>query len=83
MGLSVCLTCVQANANQDSNVLVQVLNRDRLQRAGEDNLFVRLLYAKDKPQIPKTLDEQEKLGICPLCSTDLLALPFTPLLHPS
>ncbi|KAL3159305.1 hypothetical protein ABBQ32_011259 [Trebouxia sp. C0010 RCD-2024] len=40
----------------------EVVNRDRLQRAGEDNLFVRLLYAKDKPQIPKTLDEQEKLG---------------------
>lgn len=47
--------------------LVQVVNRDRLQRAGEDNLFVRLLYAKDKPQIPKTLDEQEKLGM-PLCA---------------
>ena len=44
-------------------VIVQVLNRDKLQRAGEDNLFVRLLYAKDKPQIPKNQDEQEKLGL--------------------
>ena len=44
-------------------VVVQVLNRDKLQRAGEDNLFVRLLYAKDKPQTPKNRDEQEKLGM--------------------
>ncbi len=40
----------------------QVVNRDKLQRAGEDNLFVRLLYAKDKPQKPENQDEQEKLG---------------------
>ena len=40
-----------------------MVNRDKLQRAGEDNLFVRLLYAKDKPQLAKTRDEQEKLGI--------------------
>ena len=44
-------------------VIVQVLNRDKLQRAGEDNLFVRLLYAKDKAQNPKNQDEQEKLGM--------------------
>ena len=44
---------------------VQVLNRDKLQRAGEDNLFVRLLYAKDKAQTPKNQDEQEKLGMPP------------------
>lgn len=61
--LSMHLSSTQANSNQRSKVLVQVVNRDRLQRAGEDNLFVRLLYAKDKPQIPKTLDEQEKLGM--------------------
>ncbi len=41
---------------------VQVVNRDKLQRAGEDNLFVRLLYAKDRPQKPRNQDEQEKLG---------------------
>ena len=40
----------------------QVVNRDKLQRAGEDNLFVRLLYAKDKAQKPRNQDEQEKLG---------------------
>ena len=40
----------------------QVVNRDKLQRAGEDNLFVRLLYAKDKAQKPTNQDEQEKLG---------------------
>lgn len=44
------------------NVCWQVVNRDKLQRAGEDNLFVRLLYAKDKAQPVKTRDEQEKLG---------------------
>ena len=44
---------------------VQVVNRDKLQRAGEDNLFVRLLYAKDKAQAPKNQDEQEKLGMRP------------------
>ena len=38
------------------------MNRDKLQRAGEDNLFVKLLYAKDKPQQPKNQAEQEKLG---------------------
>ncbi len=41
---------------------IQVVNRDKLQRAGEDNLFVRLLYAKDKAQKPRNQDEQEKLG---------------------
>ncbi|KAL0048122.1 hypothetical protein WJX82_008210 [Trebouxia sp. C0006] len=40
----------------------EVVNRDKLQRAGEDNLFVRLLYAKDKAQKPTNQDEQEKLG---------------------
>ena len=39
-----------------------MVNRDKLQRAGEDNLFVRLLYAKDRAQTPKNQDEQEKLG---------------------
>ena len=43
-------------------VVSQVVNRDKLQRAGEDNLFVRLLYAKDKAQKPRNQDEQEKLG---------------------
>lgn len=41
---------------------VQVVNRDKLQRAGEDNLFVRLLYAKDTAQKPRNQDEQERLG---------------------
>ena len=41
---------------------VQVVNRDKLQRAGEDNLFVQLLYAKDRAQKPRNQDEQEKLG---------------------
>lgn len=56
--------------------VVQVLNRNKLQRAGEDNLFVRLLYAKDKAQTPKNQDEQEKLGM----PTDL---PSQPLSGPS
>ena len=43
-------------------VVSQVVNRDKLQRAGEDNLFVRVLYAKDKAQKPRNQDEQEKLG---------------------
>ena len=43
--------------------MLQVINRDKLQRAGEDNLFVRLLFGKDKPQPVKNQDEQEKLGI--------------------
>ncbi len=43
-------------------VVSQVVNRDKLQRAGEDNLFVRLLYAKDRAQKPRNQDEQEKLG---------------------
>lgn len=72
--------------------VVQVLNRDKLQRAGEDNLFVRLLYAKDKAQTPKNQDEQEKLGmptdlppqplVCPLPYnlTDLLTLANSPTL---
>lgn len=46
-------------------MVMQVVNRDKLQRAGEDNLFVRLLYAKDKAQAPKNQDEQEKLGMHP------------------
>lgn len=50
----------------------QVVNRDKLQRAGEDNLFVRLLYAQDKPQPVKTRDEQEKLGTD--VSTNIFAL---------
>lgn len=40
----------------------EVVNRDKLQRAGEDNLFVQLLYAKDRAQKPRNQDEQEKLG---------------------
>ena len=56
-------------------VVVQVLNRDKLQRAGEDNLFVRLLYAKDKAQTPKNQDEQEKLGM----PHDPHLFPFQPL----
>lgn len=39
-----------------------MVNRDKLQRAGEDNLFVRLLYAKDQAQLPKNQEEQAKLG---------------------
>jgi hypothetical protein len=40
----------------------QVINRAKLQRAGKDNLFVRLLYGKDRPRIPATLEEQERIG---------------------
>lgn len=40
----------------------QVINRAKLQRAGKDNIFVRLLYGKDKPRIPKDIEEQEKFG---------------------
>jgi hypothetical protein len=43
----------------------QVINRAKLQRAGKDNLFVRLLYGKDRPRIPRDMQEQEKFGGCP------------------
>ncbi len=38
------------------------MNRDKLQRAGKDNLFLKLLFGWEKPVVPKTLDEQERLG---------------------
>lgn len=40
----------------------EVMNRDKLQRAGKDNLFLKLLFGWEKPVVPKTLDEQERLG---------------------
>ena len=58
----------------NSTACHQVVNRDKLQRAGEDNLFVRLLYAKDKPQPVKTRDEQEKLGTAVSTTTFALGI---------
>ena len=42
--------------------LAQVINRAKLQRAGKDNLFVRLLYGKDAPRNLQSIKEQERLG---------------------
>ena len=41
---------------------LQVINRAKLQRAGKDNIFVRLLYGKDKARVPDTVAEQERIG---------------------
>ena len=38
------------------------MNRDRLQRAGSDNLLCRTIYLNEAAQQVSTLDEQEKLG---------------------
>lgn len=46
----------------DAGAPPQVINRAKLQRAGKDNIFVRLLYGKDKPRIPQTMEEQERIG---------------------
>ncbi|KAK9829002.1 hypothetical protein WJX72_003330 [[Myrmecia] bisecta] len=40
----------------------EVVDRPRLQRAGSDNLFCKLLFAFDKPQNPQSMAEQESLG---------------------
>ena len=47
-----------------SPALAQVINRAKLQRAGKDNLFVRLLYGKDTPRNLQSMEEQEKVGEC-------------------
>ena len=39
-----------------------MINRAKLQRAGEDNVFVKLLYGKDKARVPGTIAEQERIG---------------------
>ena len=41
---------------------LQVMNRDRLQRAGSDNLLCRAIYPNEAAQQVSSLDEQEKLG---------------------
>lgn len=40
----------------------QVINRAKLLRAGKDNLFVKLLFAKEKPVIPQNEREQQIIG---------------------
>ena len=39
-----------------------MINRAKLERAGEDNTFVKLLYGKDRAVIPQTIEEQQRLG---------------------
>lgn len=47
---------------------LQVLNRSKLQRAGKDNLFVKLAYGKDEKVVAAATNEQERLGkISPFC----------------
>lgn len=41
---------------------LQVINRAKLERAGKDNLFVKTLYGKDKPMIPQSIEEQQRIG---------------------
>ena len=41
---------------------LQVINRAKLERAGKDNLFVKTLYGKDKPVIPQSIEEQQRIG---------------------
>eukprot|EP00884_Botryococcus_braunii_P006700 jgi/Botrbrau1/16030/Bobra.7_2s0004.2 len=53
----------------------EVLNRAKLQRSGKDNLFVKLLYSKDKPVNVNSIDEQERLGWARMA---LLVLFFSP-----
>ena len=47
---------------QSNPAVAQVINRAKLQRAGKDNLFVRLLYGKDAPRKLQSMEEQERLG---------------------
>ncbi|EIE23551.1 hypothetical protein COCSUDRAFT_28911 [Coccomyxa subellipsoidea C-169] len=53
----------------------EVINRAKLQRAGKDNLFVRLLYGKDAPRNLQSMEEQERLGWWRM---SLLVLYFSP-----
>ena len=39
-----------------------MINRAKLQRAGKDNIFVKVLYGKDKARVPDTVAEQERIG---------------------
>ena len=39
-----------------------MINRAKLERAGKDNAFVKLLYGKDEAMIPKTIEEQQRIG---------------------
>ena len=48
---------------------LQVINRAKLERAGKDNIFVKLLYGKDRAMVPQSIEEQQRIG------TVLLAAP--------
>ncbi|CAL5224815.1 g7564 [Coccomyxa viridis] len=53
----------------------EVINRAKLERAGKDNLFVKTLYGKDKPMIPQSIEEQQRIGWARM---SLLVLYFSP-----
>ena len=41
---------------------IQVINRAKLERAGKDNVFVKLLYGKDRAMVPQSIEEQQRIG---------------------
>ena len=41
---------------------LQVINRAKLERAGKDNVFVKLLYGKDRAMVPQSIEEQQRIG---------------------
>ena len=41
---------------------LQVINRAKLERAGKDNVFVKLLYGKDRAMVPQSMEEQQRIG---------------------
>ena len=60
--LHICdLSCQSAEANV-TELGLQVINRAKLERAGKDNVFVKLLYGKDRARAPQTIEEQQRIG---------------------
>jgi hypothetical protein len=55
------LLCQRAEAKV-CELGLQVINRAKLERAGKDNAFVKLLYGKDRARTPQTIDEQHRIG---------------------
>ena len=47
---------------------LQVINRAKLERAGKDNVFVKLLYGKDRALVPQSIEEQQRIGKGPLAA---------------
>ena len=41
---------------------LKVINRAKLERAGKDNVFVKLLYGKDRAMVPQSIEEQQRIG---------------------